>query len=137
LAVTWWWGPEQGWTSVDSVVTFMCEDSLTTSLVPPGLCHNQKKPLDTHRHCGSADCHHSNSNRASHRNNYNEDRQTEEYYDYEEEKEVGEDGYSYDNLTHLADYLETASSSDRNLNPVLSVAALLLFVFLSESEAMF
>ena len=87
--------------------------------------------------CSQSDFENFSSNRASYRNNYNEEPETEEYYDYEEDKEVGEDGYSYDNLTHLADYLETASSSERNLNPLLSLAALLLFVFLSESEAVF
>ena len=41
-------------------VTFMCEDSVSAQLVQPGLCHNQRKPLDTHRHCGARNCHHTN-----------------------------------------------------------------------------
>ena len=81
------------------------------------------------------------SNRATHQNNYNEVRQTDDYSDYEEEEgeEVGGDPYSYDNLnmTHLADYLETASTAKRSSNPTLSLAALVLLVFLAETEAVF
>ena len=57
----------------------------------------------------------------------------------EEEKggEVGGEDYNYDNLTHLADYLETASGAKRKINPFVSLAALLLLVLLSETEKVF
>ena len=63
--------------------------------------------------------------------------ESEEYDDYGEDGDGDGDSYRYDNLTHVADYLETANSANRKLNLLQSLPALLLFVFLSKTEKVF
>ena len=66
----------------------------------------------------------SSSNGPSH-GHYYDGSESEEYDNYP----VEEDSFTYDNITHLADYLETANAANRKLNNFLSLPAL-LFVFL-------
>ena len=80
------------------------------------------------------------SNRANQQQYYDVS-DSEEYDDYglgdAGDGDGDGDSYRYDNLTHIADYLETANSANRKLNILQSLPALLLFVFLSKTEEVF